>query len=86
MSGPRRKHEVAQTSATSSGTTEDDKIGAHLKTWFSMESKAMPLNVSGRSRENVRAPEQLAKTTRLVQGRYKVGLSWAENIAIFQNN
>ena len=54
--------------------------------WFSMESYATQVNVSGRSREDKRALEQLEKTTRLVDGRYEVGLPWAEDKATIENN
>ena len=36
--------------------------------------------------EEKRAIEQVAKTTKLVDGRYEVGLPWVEDEAIIQNN
>ena len=61
-------------------------LGAQIKTWFSSESYATRVNVSGRSREDKRALEQLQKTTKLVVGRYEVGLLWVEDNATIQNN
>ena len=51
-----------------------------------MESYATRVYVSGRSREYERAPEQLEKTTKLVDGRYEVGLPWVEDNATIRNN
>ena len=46
-----------------------------------MESNATRINVSGRSKEDKRDPEQPEKTTKPVDGRYEVGLFWAEDNA-----
>ena len=86
VSGPLPKHEVAQLAPTSHAAAEDDGLGAKIKTWFSMESYATRVNVSRRSREVKRALEQLEKTTKLVDGRYEVGLPWVEDNATIQNN
>ena len=61
------------------------ELGAQIKTWLSMESYATQVNVSGRSRENKKALEQLAKTIKLVDGRYEVGLPRVEDNATIQN-
>ena len=86
LSGPLPKHELAQLAATSHVAATYDGLGAQIKTWFSMESNATQVNVSGRSREKKRALEQLEKTTRLIEGRCEVGLTWVEYNATFQNN
>ena len=75
LSGLLPKHEVAQVAAICHVATEDIGLGAQIKTWFNMESNATQVNVSGRSREDKRALEQLEKTTKLVDGRYEVGLT-----------
>ena len=51
-----------------------------------MQSYAIRVNVSGRSREVKRDLEQLKKTTKLVDGRYEVGLLCVEDNASIQNN
>ena len=86
LSGPLPKHEVAQVAATCHVAAEDDGLGAQVKTWFSMESFTTRENVSGRSKDDKRALEQLEKLTKLVDGRYEVGLHWAEENATIQNN
>ena len=86
LSGPLPKHEVAQLAATCHVAAEDDGLGAQIKTWFSMESYATRVNVSGRSKDDKRALEQLEKTTKLVDGRYEVWLPWAEENATIQKN
>ena len=73
LSGPFPKHEVAHVVATSCLAT-DDGLSSQLKSWFNMESYATRLNVSGRSKEDKKALEQLQKTTKLVDGHYEVGL------------
>ena len=75
MSGPLPKHKVAQLSAMSHVAAEYDGLGAQTKTWFSIESYDTKVNVSGRSKEDKRALEQLQKRTKLVDGHYEVGLS-----------
>ena len=86
LNGPLPKHEVAQLAATSHVAADDDGLGAQDKTWFSMASYATRVNVSGRSREDKRALEQLEKTTRLVVAGYEVGLPWVEDKATIRNN
>ena len=51
-----------------------------------MESYATRVNVSGPSNDDKRALEQLEKTTIFVDGRYEVGLPWAEENATIQND
>ena len=56
LSGPLPKHEVANVaSATSHLASEDGELRAQRKSWFSMESYATRVNVSGRSKEDKRA-------------------------------
>ena len=86
MRGPLPKHEIAQVAVICHVAAEDDGMGAQIKTWFSMESYATRVNVSGRSKDDKRAPEQLEKTTKMVDGQYEVGLPWAEENATIQNN
>ena len=86
LSGPLSKYEVAQVAATCRVAADDDGQGAQIRTWFSMESYAIPVNVSGRSREVKRDLEQLKKTKKLVNGRYEVGLLCVEDNALIQNN
>ena len=86
LSGPQLKHEVPQVAELSHVAAEDDGLGAQMKTWISMESYATRVNVSARSREDRRALEQLRKTTKLIDGRYEVGLPWAEDNATIQIN
>ena len=50
-----------------------------------MESYATPVNVRGRLEDVKKGFEQLEKTTKLVDGRYEGGLSWAEENAAIQN-
>ena len=83
---PTSKARGSTISATGHVAAEDDGLGAQIKTWFSMESYATRVNVSGRSREDKRALEQLEKTTKLVDGRYKFGLLCVEDNATIQNN
>ena len=66
-------------SATSHLASEDGELSAQLKSWFSMESNATKVNVSGQSNEDKRALAQLEQTTKLVDGRYEVGLPWADD-------
>ena len=76
---------MEQSAATSLVAAEDDGLDAQIKTWFSMEAFEQ-VNVSGRSREDKKALEQLGKTTKPVDGRYEVGLLWTEENATIQNN
>ena len=69
LNGPLPKYKVAQLAATRQVAAEDDGLGGQIKTWFSMESYATRVIVSGRSREDKRAVEQLEKTTKIVDGR-----------------
>ena len=50
-----------------------------------MDSYASPVNVSGHPREDKRTLEQPEKTTKLVDGRYELGLSFVEDNATIQN-
>ena len=77
---------MAQVADTSHVAPEHDSLGAQIQTCFSMESYATKMNVSGRSREDKRALEQLEKTQKLVDGHYKVGLRRTKNNATIQNN
>ena len=86
LSGPLPDHGVAQVASTSHIAAEDDGLGAQLKTWFSMESFATRVDVSGRSREAKMTLEQLVKTTKMGNGHYGVELLWAEDNATIQNN
>ena len=87
LSGPLPKHEVANVaSATSHLASEDSELSVQLKSWFSMESYATRVNVSGRSKDDKRALAQLEQTTKLVDGRYEVGLPWAEDNPRIENN
>ena len=86
FSGPLSKLEVAQVAETCHVAAEDDRLGAQIKTWFSMESNATQVKVGGLSKDDKRALEQLEKTTKLVDGRCEVGLPWAEENATIQNN
>ena len=87
LSGPLPKHEVANVaSATSHLASEDSELSVQLKSWFSMESYATRVNVSGRSKDDKRALAQLEQTTKLVDGRYEVGLPWAEDNPKIENN
>ena len=86
LSGPLPKHEVAQVAANCDVAAEDDGLGAQIKSWFSMESYATRVNVSGRSKDDSRSLEQLEKTTKSVDGRCQVRLAWAEEKAMIQNN
>ena len=86
LSAPLPKHEEAQLAATSHVAAEDDGLGAQTKNWLSMETYATRVNVSGSSREDKRALEQLEKTTKLADGQYEVGLPWVEDKATIQNN
>ena len=86
LSGPLTKHEVAQVAAACHVAAEDDGLGAQIKNWFSKESYATRVNVSGRSKDDKRALEQLEKTKKLVDGQYVVGLPWAEENATSQIN
>ena len=86
LNEPLPKHEVAQLAATSLVAAEVDEQGAQIKTWFTRESYATQVNVSGRSREIKRALEHLEKTTKLVDGQFKVGTAWVEKNAMVQNN
>ena len=62
------------------------ELSANLKSWFSMESYATRVNVSGQSKEDKRALAQFQQTTKFVDGRYEVGLPRAEdNPAIGSN-
>ena len=83
--GPLLKHEVNHVVATSCLAT-DDGLSSQLKSWFNRESYATRLNVSGRSKEDKKALEQLQKTTKLVDGNYQVGLPWADDQPSIQNN
>ena len=85
LSGPLPKYEVAQVASTYHVAAEDNRLGAQIETWFSMESYAARLNVSGRSKVK-RALEQLEKTGKLVDGQYEVALFWAEENATIQKN
>ena len=86
LSRPLPKHEVEQVAATCHVAAEHDGLGAQIKTWLSMESYATRVNVSGRSKDDKSALEQLAKTTKLVDGWYEVGLHWTEENATIRNN
>ena len=86
LSGPSEKDEVKQVAATCHVAAEDYELGPQIKTWFSMESYATRVNVSGRSKDNKKALEQLEKTTKLVDGQYEVEIPWAEENAMIQNN
>ena len=86
LSGPLPKRDLAQVAATCHVAAEDDGLGAQVKTWFSMESYTTRENVSGCSKDDKRVLEQLEKLTKLVDGRYEVGLHWAEENATIQNN
>ena len=86
LSGPLPKIDVAQVAATSHVAAEDDSLGAQIKTWFSMESYATRVNVSGRWKDDKSAPKQLEKTTKLVDGQYEVRLLWAEENATIHNS
>ena len=77
---------MALVAVTSYVAPEDDCFDAQIKTWFSMDSYATRVNSSGRSREDKRAPEQLEKTPKPVDGRHKVGLRRAEDNAPIQKN
>ena len=77
MSEPLPKHEVAQLAATCHIVTEDDELRAQIKTWCNIEAYATRLNVSGRSKEDKRALEQLEKTTNMIDGR--VNLHYLEH-------
>ena len=66
--------------------SEDGELSAQLKSWFTMESYATRVDVSGRSKEDKRALAQLEQTTKLVDGRYEVGLPWAEDNPKIENN
>ena len=57
LSGPVQKQEVAQVAAICHIAAEDDGLGAQIKTWFSMESYATRVNVSGLVRDDERALE-----------------------------
>ena len=60
LTGALPKLEVANVaSATSHLASEDRELRAQLKSWFSMESYATRVNVSGRSKEDKRALAQL---------------------------
>ena len=85
LSGPLPKHEVAQVASTSHIAAEDVGLGAQLRTWVSMESFGTLVDVSGRSREDKMALEQLVKTTKMGNGHYGVGILWAEDNATIQN-
>ena len=76
------KDEVAIMAATSHVAAEDDGLVVQIKTWFSMESYATQVNISARARESKKFLEKLEKTTKLVE----VGLPWAEENAVLQNN
>ena len=76
---------MVQVAATCHVATEDDWLGTQIKNWFNMETYGTRVIVSGRSRADKRAPEQLEKTTKLICGRYEVGLPWAEDNATIQN-
>ena len=78
------KHEIAQNAAKSHVAAENDGLGAQ-KNWFSMESYATRVNVSGRRRKDEWAPDQLAETTKLLDGHHELGLLWAENKATIRN-
>ena len=86
LSAPLPKHNVAQVAATCHVAAEEDGLGAQIKTLFSMGSYATGVNVSARSKGDKRAHEQLEKTTKLLDGRYEVWLSWAEENPTIQNN
>ena len=84
LSGPLPKHEIAQI-ATVLATCDDDQLSDQVKLWWSMESYSSTFSVSGRSHEDKKALEILEKTTRLIEGRYEVGLLWADNKVIPNN-
>ena len=84
LSGPLPKHEIAQI-ATVLATCDDDQLSDQVKLWWSMESYSSTFSVSGRSHEDKKALEILEKTIRLIEGRYEVGLLWADNKVIPKN-
>ena len=85
LSGPLPKHEVTQVVATCHVATKDDRLGAQIET-YNVESYATRVNVTGGSREDKSALEQIKKTTKLGDGRYEVGLPWAEDNATIRIN
>ena len=86
LSGPLPKQVAAEVAVTTHVEADDDGLGAQIKTWFSMESFATQVNVSGRSREDKRALGQIKNATKLVDGPYEVGLLWVENNAMIHSN
>ena len=84
LSEPLLKHEIVQI-ATVLATCDNDQLSDQVKRWWSMESYSSTFNVSGWSHDDKRALEILEKTTKLTEGRYEVGLLWANNIVIPNN-
>ena len=86
VSGALPKKETKCMAASCNFSVSSDPLADQMKKWWEMETYASVCDVSGRSKEEMRAQAILEKTTKHNGERYEVGPLWADDNPNLPNN